>query len=332
MQAITMGYGEYILFYPFSNEKQCDHALFNRVYPIFLEHRNGKEDRYEKILAEVQQLDSDLQIAFVPRTLYELVFKRKRLEAPPSSSLASKLPVIIGPEDHDKDVSIQELAYRTNEAAMEILAAEENFTLDDLIKQTENQIEFFNSFSKKSAWSNSFFDNKSKQIMINAVVLECSPLAHNHFLLYRGAQFSRDQPYRDTECNTLSYGSSLFAGFYHDKGAAPFYYMRHSDAFVIPVARDESDESPFYVAKGHPIAQLLGKGETFHARSKIWRGADLNLLNGILLGHMREDTIEHLVSDLSQEELIERVEVHYKSAISLIDNRSLLRENSADNF
>lgn len=158
------------------------------------------------------------------------------------------------------------------------------------------------------------------RIIRKAIALECSKLAQQSLFLYRGANFQndvafcwddKDKPY------SLSYGSSLFAGCLYDGGATAFHYMRRQqNAYAIPVAFNQLNESPFFVPKTHTVAQLFGDGEIFHARTKAWKDVDLNEIGGIDMGansHIRD----HLTSNLSQTELNSQFEAYKNLALQL---------------
>ena len=74
-------------------------------------------------------------------------------------------------------------------------------------------------------------------------------------------------------CFSLSFGTSLFAGFIYESkftnGAMAYNYMfqRNNDAYVIILPIEKLKNSPFFVPDSNIVAQLAGYGETFHARS-----------------------------------------------------------------
>lgn len=115
-----------------------------------------------------------------------------------------------------------------------------------------------------------------KKLALNAIALECSSLAKGKFILYRGARFDKDFPivYEDSGqikyIHSLSYGSGLFAGGMYDPGATVFHYLQNQDnhAFAVLVPKAEAASSPFAIPTTHPLCQIFGKGEEFHARSR----------------------------------------------------------------
>ena len=89
---ITMGQGEYVAFHklPSGEKKELSPETFEQVYKILVHYspaaliNSGSEqaskdcaNRYESIKSKVKEIDSSLEIIFVPRTLIELIFIRK---------------------------------------------------------------------------------------------------------------------------------------------------------------------------------------------------------------------------------------------------------------
>jgi hypothetical protein len=87
-----MGQGEYIVFHKLENneKRELDEETFEQVYAILNEFspaaimNRGSEkateesmNRYEIIRSKVKEIDSTLEIVFVPRTLHELIFIRE---------------------------------------------------------------------------------------------------------------------------------------------------------------------------------------------------------------------------------------------------------------
>ncbi len=88
--SINTGQGEYIVFHSLDGErKDVERDTYEKVYdilnsyaPIAIVNRNSDsagecENRYSIIKSKVKEIDPSLEIAFVPRTLYELIFIRK---------------------------------------------------------------------------------------------------------------------------------------------------------------------------------------------------------------------------------------------------------------
>jgi hypothetical protein len=170
-------------------------------------------------------------------------------------------------------------------------------------------------------------NDQDAQIIQDALKLDCSKIAQNAFLLYRGSDFQKDSPYswgNHDKPYSLSFGTSLFAGCLYDGGATAFHHMRDSvfhyrenqNGYVVAIPFSQLNTSPFYIPPTNTVAQLSGYGETFHARTKAWQGYDVENIGGINLGanlHVRD----HLKSDLSKDTLIAQFEQYKKEAIHL---------------
>lgn len=115
-------------------------------------------------------------------------------------------------------------------------------------------------------------DDNQSRIIRNVIALECSQIARKAFFIYRGAQIKMDSNLG----HSLSYGTSLFAGIMFDVNATAYHFMRKAAnaAFAVQIPFEKIKESPFYVPLTHPICQIFGIGELFHARSKVGNDFD----------------------------------------------------------
>lgn len=155
----------------------------------------------------------------------------------------------------------------------------------------------------------------SEQIIRNAIALECSNIAKHSLFLFRGSCFQNDSI---GECCSLSYGSSLFAGGMCDGGATAFRYMSdpNNDAYAIPVRFDQLDNSLFFVPTSTTVAQLFGKGELFHPRTKVCKqGSTPHLIRGLLGFNGR--VTESLKSDSDKNNLIRLFREYKTTAIQM---------------
>ena len=85
---VTNGYGEFVVFSLLCKQQEIDRKLFDKIYKIFCsyspgglaeEHRGDRssysyENRFILIQEEISKINTDLKIAFIPKTLYELRF------------------------------------------------------------------------------------------------------------------------------------------------------------------------------------------------------------------------------------------------------------------
>jgi hypothetical protein len=125
-------------------------------------------------------------------------------------------------------------------------------------------------------------NERHEKIIHNAIQLECSNEAAKGMVLYRGSELAKDDVTRQdfeswpasTCANSLSYGSSLFAGALYDGGASAFHYMRENyldaQALIVPLKKILSAKAVFHAFYVHPLIQLMSRGEIFHPRTKVW--------------------------------------------------------------
>ncbi len=183
------------------------------------------------------------------------------------------------------------------------------FTYQELATFTEREIHWFQRYYQKNPTHELSFNTQHSYlggptlyfaldasgvthqsdatIIELAVALECSQVAADALLLYRGSHFIRDEPYHDvhhvdpvlplpidssdTEStktkrpHSLSFGVSLFAGCLYDIGATAFAYMKaQPNAYAIAIPIRALRQAPFYVPPGNSLVQLFGEGELFH--------------------------------------------------------------------
>ncbi len=125
-------------------------------------------------------------------------------------------------------------------------------------------------------WSMAITD-KNAHIIKDAVTLECSPLAENNHLIYRGSNFVWDSIYDRSSPDSpysFSYGTSLFAGAIFDGAGTSFYWgnqLQDFYALAIPPRVLGSSASPFVIPSSTAVTQVSASGEVFHARGKVWK-------------------------------------------------------------
>lgn len=410
---IQMGHGEYIVFHELPNNTQkaptkdtfeqvC--KIFNAYAPAAIINREPAKtaidhcmNRYDLIRANVKKIDPTLEIAFVPRTLYELVLirkciredlknrsicplantriqresleehnpeeRRKFLEEESATRKKNKCWHLCFFEDKptNEDFAVEEIAHRLNQVLVKTFAPKaQGFTYQECARFTENEISFLNYYYKtteimkakgQGIWifpavlynsgltahfsarqennvSMTVRTTEDAQIIREALALDCCRAAQNHFFIYRGANFQNDHPLIELDndaqstkvaAKSISYGASLFAGCAHDVTANPLHFMRDStDAYIVPVPFDQLHSSPFYIPTTNAIAQLFSSGEFFHARSKIWKGVDIQKTKGIRTSAQKKKEGEKLLkSNFTQEEFVERFLQYKNSTIHL---------------
>lgn len=166
-------------------------------------------------------------------------------------------------------------------------------------------------------------NERQKSMVQKAIALECSDMAKNHLILYRGSVIAHDSFVRtDGKIHSLSYGTGLFAGAMYDGDACAFYHMRKEkaviyrdrclqevdqDAFAVLVPRVNYKASPFFIPTTHPLCQLLGTGEFFHARTKAYvknmAPETIVRCNGAAMGKISEIP-DQLKMDVTIDELV----------------------------
>jgi hypothetical protein len=203
-QKITTGQGEYVVFYPstLTEKKNLTKASYSQVYavinqfsPIAIINEEASDDvakqekcekRYELIKLEIKKIDSDLEVAFVPSTLYELIFIRKCIEEDLKQGTICPLILPINhttkvehydkQNDYDNFVremskqkkerkcwhlccfedfgendhpSVEKVAQRLNEVVVETLKpTSEGFSVPEFIQHVNEQLNFFKNHHK----------------------------------------------------------------------------------------------------------------------------------------------------------------------------------------
>lgn len=373
--AIENGFGEFVVYQRDGTE--VTQETFDKAYDVFLKYSplalaeqnpDAYDQRQLKIQEEVQKISPDLEVAFVPRTLYELTFIRagieeevKRKSGCQGPELAmSKSDAEIKRElteleqkgcwhfgvkkegDSTPGTSLRRVAHKLNALVVQKLSIQQQgpLTYQRITNATEEVLNFLQKHYKKcQANDPNYFiphvslisppatnfgststrasikpmcivNDDNAQIVRNAVALECSEVARNSLLLYRGSSFSNDIPYQlDTpqEPYSLSFGASLFAGMIYDGAATAFHYMRkeNADAYALAIPVKELVDAPFMFPKGHAIMQLHSRGEHFHGRTKAWRGAT-KVAGYLGLGTERDPAKikEHYGADMDRDAIV----------------------------
>jgi hypothetical protein len=387
---IQNGQGEYIVFHGTSSEerKVLEKETFEKVYSILnnfshvamADRGEDVSTRYEQVKTQVKSIDPSLEIAFVPRTLYELFFIKKciqedlqngylckhieysnpiaslhlcnqdhkkheaYLKEARSDQIAKKCwhcyyyEDLVGDREHE---GVKDVAYRLNKAMTRtLLPTEKGFTYKEISSHVEKKITFLKKHLEDSekkarlvsgltanfgnARADKFMGIHNEidaQIIRDAAHLECSKIAEQAFLLYRGSDFNTDLPFCHEEPDrsySLSYGTSLFAGCLHDPGATAFYYMKKSShAYAVTVPFEKLHDSPFYIPRTTTTIQLFGNGEVFHSRTKAWKGFNPEHILGINPMGTNIKPRDHLTSLLTKDEFISEFQGYKNTALQL---------------
>lgn len=240
---VTAGHGEYIVTHPKGVSKEMysvAYQILNRHSPIAL-HNAGQnpQHRYTLLHKEIKQLDPDLDITFIPRTLYELVLQRMGIEEDLKyNKICEYFIGGIGyktidtmqeqierdcwhlcPQAPNKAAFLESVAFRLNGLFQ---SKPSGFTIKELFALTEYEIKFLKDlFNSRKALNDVAYGGPSTcfgqaetrgcaqsvaiqadyqaNLFRNAVAFECSGIAQRCFLLYRGTPLANDCAYSITE-------------------------------------------------------------------------------------------------------------------------------------
>lgn len=175
---------------------------------------------------------------------------------------------------------------------------------------------------------------KMKELVLNAIALECSKVAKGKLILYRGSTVLDDKPLeygengKVTFVQSLSYGTSLFAGGMHDPGATVFRYARKADkdAVALLIPHENLADSPFAIPTSHPLCQIFGRGEKWHARSRaptidVDPKTTMGCKNGMSIGKV-ESVPEHFQIAATPEEFVKKFQYYMKNSLVDLKDKS----------
>jgi hypothetical protein len=194
---ITMGQGEYVVFRQSPTEKKEDlpREIYEQAYKVLIKYSpialmksripdaaNKCLNRYELIKQEIKKIDSSLEIAFIPQTLYELFLIRKTIKedlkhdsiCPELDSLKTPLPARVSAKlrqeieeerckiraerkcwhlchftdyGNNEDPGIKEVAFRLNKSIVKAFNPESGgFTQKEFSSLLETQMKFFKKY------------------------------------------------------------------------------------------------------------------------------------------------------------------------------------------
>lgn len=275
VKGITQGQGEYIVYHKYGCQT-LEKDQFERVYKTL----NDLSD-YTTLRYQLKEMDSNLEVLFIPRTLYQLIFIRQVMkESLDAGKLCDKTAkedkcwhICKGPNDH---AGIKELSFRMhyilptlckrNESTGWTLTQKEidglvekelTFLQEEHQKAEKNQTltscnkpdpttNFRTESTRGSCAPMGIRNEEDKSLIRQVVHLECGERAQDHSLFFRGGRISKDKE------KTVTFGPSLFAGAIYDGRAAPFVEMRRmeTDAYAIAVPTNKAPP------KTHTIVQL----------------------------------------------------------------------------
>jgi hypothetical protein len=222
--------------------------------------------------------------------------------------------------------STEHTAHKINEIFLEkITSTQMNFS--ELKEMTKKEIQAIKS--KEIPNKNSILGNLQKVVskildgvVENALELECSEMALKNTFLFRGANIAHDSPFnlKQQKEQSLSYGTSIFAGIFKDEGATSMRYMHDEEAaFALHIPFDKIAGAPFHVKLEHPLEQLWGKGEWFHSRSKVSNAIQISANDVHGVASKEGFDVDHkykkaeIISTLPIDELVEEIQHYYRN-------------------
>lgn len=171
-------------------------------------------------------------------------------------------------------------------------------------------------------------DNEAnRELALNIIALECSSIARDARILYRGGYLAEDSLVFEHRAKLLSFGSGAWAGALRDPGACAFAHMLHTpkDAYAIVIPNEEVRTSIFSIPTTHPLCQCNGAGESFHGRAKAWTsGVDPTSatwgLGGALHAHstLIYKLPSHMRIDLTEDQFIEKYRHHLRKGLVVL--------------
>jgi hypothetical protein len=96
-------------------------------------------------------------------------------------------------------------------------------------------------------------------------------IVQRKMILYRALGNCRDDRFASASfaSASLSFGLSLFAGFFNDPDASTICYLIEKPILSVYIFNPQEEANLFYLPHLIPIVSLLASGELFHGRSKI---------------------------------------------------------------
>ncbi len=369
---VTNGSGVFIA----RNKKSTvSEETHKKAYAIFHKYSlaNSPENfsnRENLILKEIKAIDPNLEITFIPRTLYELAMIKMFIDEDVKNGkscegLEVNQRAVNGFEkkclhsyiarDPGNDLAneVIDLAFKMNNYFVHQLKKHKGMlTFAQIEKFTKKEIDglitYSNSFDKNWDRSkinlgpavyfglkkqlseerpNMAIEKEDKTLITNVLKFDCSEEARENVFIYRGGDFSKNNIVTPKgHAHVFSFGTSLFAGAVYDPGACVYKYSKagkdcggyFNDTFAIKIPVKEISDSCFQIPLTHPICQLLGHGETFHARNKLWMEATPN--DGHFCMAMDYD---YLRMDTNKKSLQNRVQFYFQNYSYMLRSASI---------
>ncbi len=401
--AIQNGYGEYLVYRPNAGKAEpISQKEYEQIFDLLEQGRSlDNSNKNEWLKQQIRtRLGQDIELTFIPRTLYEMLFVRACIQEDVqkgycNNALETRIwSHLINSEEKQLKRKLQEFSWqhslyedadyksnfapkngldyrrghliecasRLNQVALQLLkpVQAEGVTYAQIQTSAKELLQFFQEvndpktalhqkilklgsdqyvgiarecaeeeyrhWGKASSYPQGIATQRHLQIVDKALQIECSLEAAHSTVLYRGSKFQLDSLARNDSPNSLSYGTSLFAGALYDGGAEAFHYMRSrlADAHAILVPRGEQKSAPFHFFNVHPLIQVASKGEIFHSRSKVWKIDDkAKVVGWIGLGTIEYENLPPFLKSYRTQADLEQQFQKYKDAAYMLAAKEL---------
>lgn len=282
----------------YSIEEDLDHGVvcgeaeqfFDQRLISTFERRDTEKCWHPKKMS-IGSEDSDYSVKFLSRLNHRMIGDITKL-MPEKYNLSTKDYLTISnyytnllKEIHPANKSSSEVALKSKKLIENQLA--DDCLTPDFIRELSH-VQFRN---KPVGITN----RRDSEIIKNALILECSKIAKDNFIFFRGSNFKNDSVINRVSSESaysLSFGSGIFDGIFNDRGACPLFHgikvdpeslcgnkLNHLYAIAVPFRF--RNKGVIDVRIGHAIEGLSGKGELFHPRTQDWQGS---IKNSSLLG------------------------------------------------
>ncbi len=228
---IDEGQGEYIAYYT-NPSKSLTQESYNQIHDICEAHKTT-ENRKVAIENAVKEIDPHLHIAFIPKTLYELIYLHQCIEE--DIQEGALCPLLRYSHTHEKaatkdcwhinnsqtpdDINkarLKRVALRLNDTIASTLhPSKDGMTYKAICEHTTKELTYFKNhhqtfyistselphctagptvrFANPKLDSMAIATPSDENIVMSAVALDCSKHAQNAFIFYRGANYNLDK-------------------------------------------------------------------------------------------------------------------------------------------
>lgn len=246
-----------------------------KQFPMSLEHGDGTvpDDEIAAIQAELDEKLPGVKVVYIPTTPYEVLFIKARVdnEVDVLDSVETGYDRVLLYRQSPEEVHRQFNQYAVRYLGPHLYDSDFAETVGDRIIDNNDVEKSVGEFLRSH---NTSYDTA---VLKNATVLESELQKHNACSLYRGTWDLEKVSKGDNQ--SLSFGSTLFSGEFYDRGACAYEYITytpHHYAVLIKKSLYANGHlrNFFHIPPLTTISGLFGKGEFFHARSKIIDGIE----------------------------------------------------------